>query len=99
MDEQQIGERIRAHREKKAWTQEHLALAASVSPRTVQRAEEGVGQCLLVPNGLVGQAFLLPLALLYAHRVGAEERMMLDAFGPAYATYSARTKRLVPGVL
>src|SRR4051812_12586489 len=34
--------RIRALREKKAWTQEQLAGAARISPRTVQRAEEGV---------------------------------------------------------
>src|SRR5688572_395467 len=33
---------IRALREKKAWTQEHLAGAARVAVRTVQRAEDGV---------------------------------------------------------
>jgi uncharacterized glyoxalase superfamily protein PhnB/DNA-binding XRE family transcriptional regulator len=33
---------IRALREKKAWTQEQLAGAARISPRTVQRAEDGV---------------------------------------------------------
>src|ERR1700722_14669075 len=38
----QTGDRIRSLRERKAWTQQHLAEAASVSPRTVQRAEEGV---------------------------------------------------------
>src|SRR4051812_29673207 len=37
-----IGEKIRSLRERKAWTQEHLAGAARISPRTVQRAEEGV---------------------------------------------------------
>src|SRR2546423_1478872 len=36
------GQKIRALREKKSWTQEHLAGAARISPRTVQRAEEGV---------------------------------------------------------
>jgi uncharacterized glyoxalase superfamily protein PhnB/DNA-binding XRE family transcriptional regulator len=36
-----IGTKIRRLREKKAWTQEHLAKAADVSLRTVQRAEEG----------------------------------------------------------
>src|SRR6185436_18219361 len=34
--------RIRELREKKAWTQEHLAGAARIAVRTVQRAEEGV---------------------------------------------------------
>ncbi|MGE0632485.1 MAG: helix-turn-helix domain-containing protein, partial [Pseudobdellovibrionaceae bacterium] len=41
MNEKSMGNRIRRLREKKAWTQEHLAGAASVSVRTVQRAEEG----------------------------------------------------------
>lgn len=42
MDEKGIGARIRRLRDRKAWTQEHLAQAAEVSVRTVQRAEEGV---------------------------------------------------------
>lgn len=42
MDEKQTGQRIRRLREQKAWTQEHLASAAEVSVRTVQRAEDGV---------------------------------------------------------
>jgi uncharacterized glyoxalase superfamily protein PhnB/DNA-binding XRE family transcriptional regulator len=42
MELKQTGDRIRALRERKAWTQEHLATAAGISPRTVQRAEEGV---------------------------------------------------------
>jgi uncharacterized glyoxalase superfamily protein PhnB/DNA-binding XRE family transcriptional regulator len=37
-----IGSKVRRLREKKAWTQEHLAQAAGISLRTVQRAEEGV---------------------------------------------------------
>lgn len=41
MEEKQVGERIRSLRERKAWTQEHLAGVAQISPRTVQRAEEG----------------------------------------------------------
>jgi uncharacterized glyoxalase superfamily protein PhnB/DNA-binding XRE family transcriptional regulator len=35
------GARIRSLRESRAWTQERLAEVASISPRTVQRAEEG----------------------------------------------------------
>jgi uncharacterized glyoxalase superfamily protein PhnB/DNA-binding XRE family transcriptional regulator len=42
METRQTGEKIRSLRERKAWTQEHLADAARISPRTVQRAEEGV---------------------------------------------------------
>ena len=36
-----IGKKVRRQRERKAWTQEHLAQAAGISLRTVQRAEEG----------------------------------------------------------
>lgn len=36
-----VGNNIRHRREELAWTQEHLAAAADVSPRTVQRAEAG----------------------------------------------------------
>jgi uncharacterized glyoxalase superfamily protein PhnB/DNA-binding XRE family transcriptional regulator len=42
METTQTGEKIRSLRERKAWTQEHLAGAARISARTVQRAEEGV---------------------------------------------------------
>jgi uncharacterized glyoxalase superfamily protein PhnB/DNA-binding XRE family transcriptional regulator len=42
MESRQTGDKIRSLRERKAWTQEHLADAAAISPRTVQRAEEGV---------------------------------------------------------
>jgi uncharacterized glyoxalase superfamily protein PhnB/DNA-binding XRE family transcriptional regulator len=42
MELKETGDKIRALRERKAWTQQHLADAARVSPRTVQRAEEGV---------------------------------------------------------
>jgi uncharacterized glyoxalase superfamily protein PhnB/DNA-binding XRE family transcriptional regulator len=37
-----IGKKVRRLRERKAWTQEHLAQAADISLRTVQRAEDGV---------------------------------------------------------
>src|SRR5256885_7168187 len=42
MEQREVGAKIRKLREKKAWTQEHLAGAASIALRTVQRAEEGV---------------------------------------------------------
>jgi uncharacterized glyoxalase superfamily protein PhnB/DNA-binding XRE family transcriptional regulator len=41
MPQLNIGTKIRRLREKKAWTQDHLAGAAGISLRTVQRAEEG----------------------------------------------------------
>jgi protein-S-isoprenylcysteine O-methyltransferase Ste14 len=40
---------------------------------------------------------LLPLAAV-VRRIDVEERHLLTALGPAYASYRARTRRLVPGV-
>jgi transcriptional regulator with XRE-family HTH domain len=47
-----VAANIRTHREKKAWTQEHLAGAADVTVRTVQRAESGQGMTVetLMPS-------------------------------------------------
>jgi uncharacterized glyoxalase superfamily protein PhnB/DNA-binding XRE family transcriptional regulator len=42
VDQKATGQRIKRLRDQKAWTQEHLAQAAEVSVRTVQRAEDGV---------------------------------------------------------
>jgi protein-S-isoprenylcysteine O-methyltransferase Ste14 len=38
------------------------------------------------------------MALLFAFRLGPEERMMLQEFGKDYDAYIRRTKRLVPGI-
>ena len=42
VERQVVGQKLKQYRERKAWTQEHLAEAARVASRTVQRAEEGV---------------------------------------------------------
>lgn len=57
-----------------------------------------VGQALVIPNWLAGPSYLFAFGVLFAFRVHAEERMMLEQFGDEYAAYTARTKRLVPGV-
>jgi protein-S-isoprenylcysteine O-methyltransferase Ste14 len=57
-----------------------------------------VGQALVIPNWVAGPSYLIAFGILFAFRVGAEERMMLHEFGDQYAAYMARTKRLVPGV-
>jgi protein-S-isoprenylcysteine O-methyltransferase Ste14 len=57
-----------------------------------------VGQALVIPNWVAGLSNLIAFTVLFALRVGAEERMMAGQFGDEYAAYSARTKRLVPGV-
>ena len=57
-----------------------------------------VGQALVIPNWVAGPSNLIAFAILFALRVGAEERMMVERFGAEYAAYIARTKRLIPGV-
>jgi len=57
-----------------------------------------LGHALVVPNWVAGPSNLVALAILFTLRVHAEEQMMSDTFGDEYATYAARTKRLVPGV-
>lgn len=42
MDQKEVGITIKKLREENAWTQEHLAGAANISVRTIQRAEDGV---------------------------------------------------------
>jgi protein-S-isoprenylcysteine O-methyltransferase Ste14 len=55
-----------------------------------------VGQALVIPNWVAGLSNLGAFAVLFALRVGAEERMMAQQFGNEYAAYTARTKRLIP---
>lgn len=57
-----------------------------------------LGQALLLPNWVAGPAGLVGIAILYALRVGAEERMMLETFGDEYRNYMGRTKRIIPGL-
>ena len=57
-----------------------------------------VGQALALPNWFAGPSYLMAFGLLFALRLRAEERMMLETFGDEYVAYRARTKRLVPGV-
>jgi protein-S-isoprenylcysteine O-methyltransferase Ste14 len=58
----------------------------------------GLGQALVIPNWIAGPLYVLSMAILFAFRVGPEEAMMLDTFGPQYADYMERTSRLVPGI-
>ena len=57
-----------------------------------------LAQLVLVPNLIAGPSGLIGFGILYAFRVGREEKMMLDTFGQEYRDYSARTARLLPGV-
>jgi protein-S-isoprenylcysteine O-methyltransferase Ste14 len=57
-----------------------------------------LGQALVVPNWIAGPSYGVAMALLFAFRLGPEERMMLEEFGKEYGEYRGRTKRLVPHV-
>lgn len=58
----------------------------------------GLTQALLIPNWIAGFAGLAAVLALYAVRQSREEAMMRDTFGAEYDAYSARTKRLIPGI-
>ncbi len=58
----------------------------------------GAGQALALPNWVAGPSYFVVFAILFALRLGPEERMMLEEFGKDYEAYMARTRRLVPGV-
>ncbi len=60
-------------------------------PRAPLRPAAGLTPLLRLV-GLIAFAILFPL------RVRAGERMMVEGFGHEYTEYSARTKRLIPGV-
>ena len=57
-----------------------------------------LGQAMALPNWVVGPSYLVGFGLLFALRIGAEERMMREEFPQEYEAYAARTKRLVPGI-
>jgi len=57
-----------------------------------------IGQLLVLPNWVAGPSYLVTFGILYALRVRAEERMMLEVFGSDYVAYMGRTKRLIPSV-
>ena len=55
-------------------------------------------QALLLPNWVAGPAMLIAFTLMFAMRLGPEERMMTEHFGEEYAAYARSTKRLVPWI-
>ena len=67
-------------------------------PMSSALALYAVGQALVIPNWVAGPSNLIAIAVLFALRVRAEEKMMVQHFGDQYTAYMARTKRLVPRV-
>ncbi len=56
----------------------------------------GVGQLLVLPNWIAGPSSLIGFGFVCLLRIGPEERMMLDRFGPEYEAYRRRSGRLIP---
>jgi protein-S-isoprenylcysteine O-methyltransferase Ste14 len=59
---------------------------------------QAIGQALFLPNWIAGPFEFFAFLLMFALRLGPEERMMLDLFGSEYEDYMKTSKRLVPGV-
>jgi protein-S-isoprenylcysteine O-methyltransferase Ste14 len=57
-----------------------------------------LGQALVIPNWFVGPSDAIVMVVLVALRIGREEQMMREEFGQDYVTYSAKSKRLIPGI-
>jgi protein-S-isoprenylcysteine O-methyltransferase Ste14 len=55
-----------------------------------------LAQALLLPNWVAGLAGLVGFGLLFALRIGPEERMMEEAFGDEYRAYRDRSWRIIP---
>lgn len=55
-----------------------------------------IAQALLLPNWVAGFSGLVGFGALYLLRVGPEEEMMTETFGPEYRAYMERTGRLWP---
>lgn len=55
-----------------------------------------LAQPLLIQNWIAGPINLVFFIIFYALRVPAEERMMLDTFGKAYADYMKKTGGVIP---
>jgi protein-S-isoprenylcysteine O-methyltransferase Ste14 len=55
-----------------------------------------IAQALLLPNWIAGFSGIVGFGALYLMRVGPEEEMMRESFGPEYDAYMGRTGRLWP---
>src|SRR5207249_3255776 len=58
-------------------------------PMYLALALYSIGQALVIPNWVAGPSNLIAFAILFALRVRAEERMMIEGFGAEYSAFSA----------
>lgn len=57
-----------------------------------------LGQMLVLPNWVAGPPYFIALGLLFALRIGPEERMMIEEFGSDYVAYRGTTRRFIPRI-
>jgi transcriptional regulator with XRE-family HTH domain len=69
------GKKIKEHREQRAWTQEQLAAAARVEPRTVQRVEKDLTKNPETLQAIAG-AFDVELDALRITRMFADSKLV-----------------------
>jgi transcriptional regulator with XRE-family HTH domain len=89
MDVQVDGELIRTEREKRAWSQEHLAGAAGIGARTVQRIEAG-GTASYETVRAISAAFDIPIDRLMAARASTPGSAAVARTPPARLRLAAR---------
>jgi protein-S-isoprenylcysteine O-methyltransferase len=56
----------------------------------------GLGLC--IGHWLSLAIIMLPAVTVFGWRIHVEEAVLAEAFGPRWAAYAARTKRLLPGI-
>lgn len=57
-----------------------------------------LGFALMLGNALTVAIIMVPVTLVFVHRMNVEERALIGALGEKYVGYRARTKRLLPFV-
>ena len=55
-----------------------------------------IGLGMMLFNWLSGLLLVVPILSVFLWRIAIEEHALLSAFGPEYAAYQQRTKRLLP---
>ena len=55
-----------------------------------------LAQVCLLQNWFAGLSGVIGFGTLYAFRIGREERLMRETFGPVWDAYVARSWRLLP---
>ena len=58
----------------------------------------GLAQAAVVPNWVAGPPYAVAMVLVFALRLGPEEKLMRDQFKGEYDAYASRTKKLIPGI-